>query len=116
MDPGCPLTFPAPVVRATTPTDPSVCRQSSQKHTPRWTVRSNNNLDCMGTCAATNKDGTPCGNDAMSDSQYCHVHQDLEVREQRSTPAQQHGFGTLMAGALLVVFVVYFLLKLLLGL
>jgi hypothetical protein len=70
----------------------------------------------MGTCAATNKDGTPCGNDAMSSSQDGHVHQEPEAREQSSTPEQQHGFGTQMAGAFLVVFVVYFLLRLLLGL
>jgi hypothetical protein len=63
----------------------------------------------MGTCAATNKDGTPCSNDARSGSQYCHVHQESR-RETRSE--EEYGFWTMLAGAFIVIFVTYFLLRL----
>lgn len=70
----------------------------------------------MSSCAATNKDGTPCSNDAMAGSKYCHVHQDAAGTgtEVRSDP--DHGFWTMLAGAFIVIFVTYFLVRLALGL
>ncbi|MFB6097800.1 MAG: hypothetical protein ABEK84_01535 [Salinibacter sp.] len=68
----------------------------------------------MGTCAATNKDGTPCSNDAMEGSEFCHVH-----RESTSTsiqaPPEEHGFGTMLTGALAVIVLTYVLLEFVLG-
>ncbi len=66
----------------------------------------------MGTCAATNKDGTPCSNDAMSGSRYCHVHQEsgAETRSEK-----EYGFWTMLAGAFVVIFVTYVFLRLALG-
>jgi hypothetical protein len=66
----------------------------------------------MGTCAATNKDGTPCGNDVMEGSRYCHVHQE-SGGEARS--GDEYGFWTMLAGAFIVIFVTYFLLRVALG-
>ena len=68
----------------------------------------------MGTCAGTNKDGTSCSNDAMEGSRYCHVHRGSEDRNSRAAP--WHGFWTMLAGALGVIFVTYFLLRVALGL
>lgn len=68
----------------------------------------------MGTCAATNKDGTSCSNDAMDGSKYCHVHQESDG-EERGSPEDEHGFWTMLAGALAVVFVTYILLRVGLG-
>ena len=67
----------------------------------------------MGTCAATNKDGSSCSNDAMDGSRYCHVHQDAEGGVAR--PENEYGFWTMLAGAFVVIFVTYFLLTVVLG-
>lgn len=66
----------------------------------------------MSTCAATNKDGTSCSNDAMEDSRYCHVHQ--ESTDKAGT-AGEYGFWTMLAGALIVVLATYLLLRIALG-
>ncbi len=66
----------------------------------------------MGTCAATNKDGSSCSNDAMDGSRYCHVHQDGEGK---AGPEEEYGFWTMLAGAFVVIFVTYFLLRVALG-
>ena len=68
----------------------------------------------MGTCAATNQDGSSCSNDAMEGSPYCHVHQEEEGGSAR--PENEHGFWTMLAGALAVIFVTYALLRIALGL
>jgi hypothetical protein len=66
----------------------------------------------MGTCAATNQDGTSCSNDAMEGSQYCHVHQESDGPARAE---EEYGFWTMLAGAFVVIFVTYFLLRLALG-
>ncbi len=48
----------------------------------------------------------------MSGSRYCHVHQD-SGGEPRSGVA--YGFWTMLAGAFVVIFVTYFLLRIALG-
>jgi hypothetical protein len=65
----------------------------------------------MSTCAATNKDGTPCSNPAAAGSSYCHVHQDAEG----GTSADEHGFWAMLASALAVILVTHFLLQFVLG-
>jgi len=65
----------------------------------------------MGTCAATNKDGTPCSNDAAEGNSYCHVHQEADA----PTDADEHGFWAMLAGALAIILVTHFLLQFLLG-
>lgn len=70
----------------------------------------------MGSCAATNKDGSPCSNDAMAGSKYCHVHQDAAGTATQARSDAGHGFWTMLAGALAVIFVTYFLVRLALGL
>ena len=69
----------------------------------------------MGTCAATNKDGTPCNNDAKEGSQFCHVHQQSDEPEAGGDPSDEPGFWKMMAGAFAVIFVTYFLLRVVLG-
>lgn len=69
----------------------------------------------MGTCAATNQDGTSCSNDAMEGSKYCHVHQEADGSGASAGPEDGYGFGTMLAGALAVIFVTYFLLRVVLG-
>ena len=70
----------------------------------------------MSSCAATNKDGTPCSNDAMAGSKYCHVHQDAAGADGAARADPEHGFWTMLAGALAVIFVTYFLVRFALGL
>jgi len=69
----------------------------------------------MGTCAATNQDGTSCSNDAMEGSQYCHVHQESDGQGASAHLEDEYGFGTMLAGALVVIFVTYFLLRVVLS-
>ena len=69
----------------------------------------------MGTCAATNQDGISCSNDAMEGSKYCHVHQEANGSGASARPDEEYGFGTMLAGALAVIFVTYFLLRVVLG-
>ncbi|GEM_PF-5055648 len=68
----------------------------------------------MGTCTATNQDGSSCSNDAMEGSQYCHVHQ--EGTGGTTHAAAERGFWTMLAGALAVIFMTYALLRVVLGL
>jgi hypothetical protein len=70
----------------------------------------------MSSCAATNKDGSPCSNDAMADSTYCHVHQDAAGTDTKARSDPDHGFWTMLAGAFVVIFLTYFLVRLALGL
>jgi len=65
----------------------------------------------MSSCAATNKDGTPCSNDAKAGSKYCHVHQDAAGAGSEARADPEHGFWTMLAGALAVIFVTYFLVQ-----
>ncbi len=65
----------------------------------------------MSTCAATNKDGTPCSNFTAAGSAYCHVHQNAGA----DTEADEHGFGVMLASALAVILVTHFLLQFVLG-
>lgn len=69
----------------------------------------------MGTCAATNKDGTPCQNDAMEGSQFCHVHQPQDEPADEGRPEDEPRFGTMLVGAFVVIFVTYLLLRVVLG-
>lgn len=64
----------------------------------------------MDTCAATNKDGTPCSNSPVSGSKYCHVHRNQEVRGERKDADQSSpGFWTVYAYALVAIFAAYLL-------
>jgi len=65
----------------------------------------------MSTCAATNKDGTPCSNSTAAGSAYCHVHQN----DGADTEADEHGFGVMLASALAVILVTHVLLQFVLG-
>jgi len=69
----------------------------------------------MGTCAATNKDGTSCSNDAMEGSRYCHVHRGSGGEPRSEGSEGEYGFWTMLAGAFAVIFVTYFLLRVALG-
>ena len=69
----------------------------------------------MGTCAGTNKDGTSCSNAALDGSRYCHVHQGAEGRSADAHAEDEYSFGTMLAGALAVSVVTYFLLRIVLG-
>jgi hypothetical protein len=65
----------------------------------------------MGTCAATNKDGTPCQNDASEGSQFCHVHQPQDEPTDAERRADEPRFGTMLGGAFVVIFLTYALLR-----
>lgn len=69
----------------------------------------------MGSCAATNQDGSPCSNDAVEGSKYCHVHQPDGWASSGQGGEGEHGFLTLLAGAMTTFFLVYFLYRLFAG-
>ena len=63
----------------------------------------------MAKCAATTQDGSPCQNEALEGSNFCHVHQPDEG------PAQggefKVGFGMLLLTAMVLQFAVYVLVR-----
>jgi len=70
----------------------------------------------MSSCAATNKDGSSCSNDALAGSMYCHVHQDAAGTGAKERLDPGHRFWVMLAGAFAVIFATYVLIRLALGL
>lgn len=68
----------------------------------------------MDTCAATNKDGTPCSNPPVSGSKYCHVHRNQWAAREAEQSAPS--FWTMYAYALAAIFAEYLLYKVLINL
>ena len=69
----------------------------------------------MGTCAATNQDGSSCSNNAMEGSDFCHVHRESSGATTAVRPEDERGFWAMLAGALTVILVTHFLLQFVLG-
>lgn len=63
----------------------------------------------MAKCAATTQDGSPCQNEALEDSNFCHVHQPDEGSAQEEE--FEVGFGTLLLSAMALQFLVYVLVR-----
>ncbi|WP_103018956.1 hypothetical protein [Salinibacter altiplanensis] len=70
----------------------------------------------MGTCTATNQDGSSCSNDAMDGSDYCHVHQKSSGTPPALQSKDEHGFWPMLGSALAVILAVHFLLQFVLAL